>query len=252
MGSEEKYFNFPIQLLGGFMVDCDKSLMNILHYAIYVQSTKNNLHGSEAKRINDCANYFNVSIGSATNIAKNGKELLDSLPEKSPMAGIRTTMFWDFYKKDKSDFEKACLLGYLAIRSILGNKESTKTNNNHWLARMNGQPKAQIETLKDGIGNYANEYKVIVSAEINKYANEYQLKKIKTELRTNWGLVTYSRYTKGFYISYKLELKALILIAETARKSNKELEYKLKEKELLRVALQELNTRPLHDLKKKT
>jgi hypothetical protein len=248
MGNKEIYLNFPIQLLDGFMVDYYKVLNNIFDYSVYVKSTT--LHGNETKRINDALGYLDVTAGNKTKTAKNGKELFYSIPEKSPMAGISKTMFFDFYGKKKTDFEKACLLGYLAIRSILGNKKSTKTNNNLWLARMNGQPKAEIETLKDGIGNYANEYKVIVSAEINKYANEYQLKKIKTELRTNWGLVTYSRYTKGFYISYKLELKALILIAETARKSNKELEYKLKEKELLRVALQELSTRPLHDLKK--
>jgi len=79
---------------------------------------------------------------------------------------------------------------------------------------------------------------------IQKYANEYQTVKIKNELRS-WGLVTYSRYTRGFYVSFILDLNALVIAAEGKRKSTKEKQYKQHEKEVVKAVLMSLNgTRP--------
>lgn len=239
---KEIYFNFPIQLLSGFMVDSEKVLNNIMDYAVYRHSL-NLEFGSDSQKIKDSASHFGITLGNASETRKKGSLLFDSIPEKSPIVGIGKTILFEFYKNEKSEFEKICLLGYLAIRSILGTKEYCLTNNSLWLARMDAQSKA-VKAEKFVL---PNEYDIQLSVEINKYAKEYQTKKIKAELRNNWGLVTYSRFTKGFYISYKLELKALIIIAETRRKSNAEKEFKLKEKELIKEVLKKLNSRPLHD-----
>ena len=255
---ERVYFNFPIQLLQGFMVDDKKVLNDIMDYAVYVQSLNPKLHGSETQKINDSAKFFGIILGNSKKSLRVGKELYDSIPEKSPKARIEKGMIFDFYENKKSEFEKICLLGFLTLKSILGTKDYCKTNNSLWLARIDGQPKAVKIDSNDFLGNQPfNEYKIELSAEINKFANEYQTKKMKNELRNNWGLVTYSRFTKGFYISFNvtdskgkkrgLNLKELIEVAEISRKSTKEMEYKQKEKQLIKEVLQELKTRPLHD-----
>lgn len=259
MEEERVYLNFPIQLLQGFMLNKETVCQNIMHYAIYAQSLNPKLNGSIEKKFKDCAdNFFGISLGNFEYALQNGIELYDSIPEKSPMAGIGKGMLFDFYKNKKSEFEKISLVGFLTLKSILGTKDYCKTNNSLWLARMDGQPKAVKLDTDDFLGNKSfNEYKIELSEEINKFANEYQTKKIKNELRNNWGLVTYSRFTKGFYISFNvtdskgkkrgLNLKELIEVAEISRKSNKQLEYKQKEKELLKEVLQGLKTPPKHD-----
>ena len=65
-------------------------------------------------------------------------------------------------------------------------------------------------------------------------------KKIKTELRDNWNLITYSRYTRGFYVSFKLDLEQLVYEAEKRRKSTKEKQAQLAEKLALEKALSRL------------
>jgi hypothetical protein len=88
--------------------------------------------------------------------------------------------------------------------------------NKYWLSRMDGNPK----TIKD----FSE-----LSPEIEKFSSEYQTKKIKRALRNGWGLVTYSRYCRGFYVSFKIPLMELILEAEKRRISTKEKQYKAHE-----------------------
>ena len=79
-----------------------------------------------------------------------------------------------------------------------------------------------------------------LTKEIRKYANEYQTKKIKYELRDGWKLIHYSRYTRGFYVSFKLTLQELVYEAEKRRKSFRQKKQKEVEKEALKRALKRL------------
>lgn len=225
---KEKYFNFPIQLLEDFMKnDTQKALNNISSYVIYEDSLK--LHqGTNLEKIISCASNYDMTLGNNQKTLDNGKELYNSLPLKSPRAGIKLSIWWDFYKNDKTEFDKICLLCFLAIKSILGRQKSyCKTTNLYLWSRMDGKVKAVNEIWE-------------LSDEVKKYANEYQTKKIKASLRNNWGLVTYSRYCRGFYVSYKLTLEALIMEAEKRRKSTIERQYKDLEKELIKKILDKL------------
>ncbi len=223
--SNERYFNFPIQLLEGFMTEPREILNNICDYAIYAHSLKLE-YGNEKERMKSSASYFKVVLNNKDTELENGKYWMRIIPSNSPMVGMKLDIYWDYYKNDKTDFEKVCLLGFLAIKSILQKKPYCKITNKYWLSRMDGNPKqCKIEEL---------------SEPIQKYANEYQTKKIKTELRDNWKLRTYSRYTRGFYISFNLSLDKLVLEAEKRRKSTKEKQYKLKEKAALKKALNEI------------
>jgi hypothetical protein len=59
-------------------------------------------------------------------------------------------------------------------------------SNNYRLARIDDNTKT-ITDIAD------------LSIEVRKYANEYQTKRIKTELRDNWGLLTHSPCCRSFY-----------------------------------------------------
>lgn len=225
--NDERYFNFPIQLLKGFMIDDTGVLNNICDYAIYENSLKLVLGESEIENMKDSAKFFNLTLGSEKKSLENGKSLYNNVPQISPKVGLNLSIFWDFAKNDKSEFDRICLLGFLAIKSILQKNTYCKIDNKFWLSRMDGKPKS------------VNDYSEL-SNEIREYANEYQTKKIKTALRDNWGLVTYSRYTRGFYISYSLTLEQLIYEAEKRRKTTKENQYKQQEKEALKNVLERL------------
>ena len=158
---------------------------------------------------------------------KNGRTLYDSMPENSPKAGINLDTFWDYYKNGKTEFDKVCLLAYLAIRSVLQNQAYTKLTTPYLLSRMAGKTHSIAPEA--------------LPHDILKYNIDYRMRKIKTALRDGWGLITYSRHLRGFYVSYKMTLDELVFEAEKRRKSTKEKQYKLKEKEALAKALQKLN-----------
>lgn len=228
--SKEKYFNFPIQLLSGFLNNSHTVLNNITDFAIYENSLKLEL-GTEEDKMKASANIFNLTINNPKRSSENGKLLYNSISQKSPRTGLSVSMFFDFYQNEQTEFEKVCLLAFLAIKSIIGNKAYCKVTNLYLWARMDGKINT-IETPED------------LTAEVMKYANRYQTENVKNELILNWSLIYYSRYTRGFYVSYKLSLEDLIFEAEKRRKSTKEKQQKSIQKEALKKALERLNKEP--------
>jgi hypothetical protein len=226
MSKDLRYFNFPIQLISGFMANPNKCLSDIANYAVYEHSLKMN-NSKELERFEVSADYYGIKFSNTKNSLSNGKLLYNSIPTKSPKVGLSTQIYWDFYKNDKTEFDKICLLGFLALKSIVQKKACCKTNNKLWLARMDG--KKTIKEFSD------------LSSSIAKYNNEYQTVKIKNDLRINWGLITYSRYTKGFYISFKINLDSLVYYAENNRTSNKIKQLKASNKLALDKALLRIN-----------
>jgi hypothetical protein len=204
--SDIKYFNFPVQLLKGFILDHKFCLNNILDYALYEHSLKME-HGDEMEKFLASASFFGVELGNPEAAFNTGETLYLHIPKNSPKVGINLKIFWDFLKNYKCEFQKICLLGHLAMKSILQNKAYCKTTNKYWLSRMDGRVKSRN-----------NED---LSPEIRKYANEYQTKKIKNALVDSWNLITYSYFTRGFYVSYKLTLDDLAYEAELKREKTK-------------------------------
>ena len=225
--NKERYFNAPIQLYNGFMIDGNDCLSNVCKYACYEYSVRNGCSFKVA------VNYFDISYGKNTptdlsNPQAIGKKLYESIPKNSPRVGIGIKMWWQFYLEDKTEFEKVCLLAFLALKSILQNKSYCKIDNRFFLSRMDGRAKCVDDVFT-------------LSPEIKKFGNEYQLVKIKNELRNNWGLTTYSRYTRGFYVSFSMKLDDLIFEAEKRRKTTKDKLYKEAEKKALAKALERIN-----------
>lgn len=225
--SDERYFNFPIQLLHQYFDNPKRVLNNMLDYALYVQTLEYEYDNGIESLMSSAIKYFGVIVPGKIGAYENGEELYNSIPERCPKVGISKSIFFDYYKNDKSDFQHACLLGFLAVKSILQNKAYCKMDNKFWLSRMDG--------MAHSVGNISE-----LSPAIKKFANEYQTRKIKTELRDNWNLVTYSRYTRGFYVSFKMTLEELIYEAEKKRKSTLEKQAKFEEKIALERVLKRL------------
>ena len=232
-GEEHKYFNFPVVLLEGFLKDSISCLNNIYDYALFTH-TLNYECGNEVEKITSADKYFKTVTGNKEQTFSNGMELYNSIPKKMPMVGINVGVWFDFYKHDKDDFQLVSLLGFLAIKSILQNKAYCKIDNKFWLSRMDGKARS-VNSLNQ------------LSRSIKIFANEYQTKKIKNELIYNWGLKHYSRYTRGFYVSFSLDLDQLVYEAEKRRKSTKEKERKFSERLAVERALVRLNSEHDHN-----
>jgi len=201
--SEHKYFNFPIILLEGFLNDSNTCLINIIDYSLYKFSVKTECY-IDKESFRNSVDYFKVKLGDYERTYTNGKMLYDSLDVKLPKASIEFDMYFDFYKNYKTEFEKVCLLAFIALRSIIGRKLYCQTTENFLLARMDGKTNA-INELHE------------LSPEILTYASRRKLDKIKTELTMNWNLRYYSYYMRGFYISFKLDILLLIENAQNKR-----------------------------------
>ena len=115
---DERYFNFPIMLLENFMIDSHTVLNNITDLALFEHGVKNYEYGDDVERMRSAAKFYNIQLSNYDKSAVNGSELLDSIPLKAPKAGLGLSLFWEFYKNEKTDFEKVCLLAHLAIKSI--------------------------------------------------------------------------------------------------------------------------------------
>ena len=243
MSRKEKYFNAPVQLLQGFMNDSFKSLDNFFDYSVYYYVLKHidtNLSCSDFKRAYKMAEKdLKITCGRIEDTYKNGVKLYSKIPVGSVKVGINKSLFFDFYKNKKTDFEKACFLAFTAIKSIMQSKPYCKITNLYLWSRMDGKAKV-VNDISE------------LSPEIQFYANEYQTKKIKEELRNNWNLKYYGRYVRGCYYSFSLSLDKLIFEAEKRRKKNINAINKEKDKEAYSKAMQMLerhrHTKGVHDI----
>lgn len=215
--ADEKYFNTPICLYKNFLIDSTRCLSNVFDYAIYQHSLK--LDGTQSVRFNAACEWYGVTSGNNNKSIENGKELTNTTQVNNPKVGISLSLFWDFYKNDKSEFEKVCLLAHLAIKSILKDKPYFKLTNNYWLARMDGKS-CSVNSVEE------------LSEDIQRYSTEYQLTKIKKELRENWGLSYYGKNVRGFYVSNSLTIEQLVFeVIKSRQKKNDNYSERIKEAE---------------------
>lgn len=225
VGTKAGFINVPIQLLAGFLEDTRSSMRNIYHYALYahfIQLRK----GSEKEKYKETCEWYNFQEVDREENLYRGKLLFDRYVN-APMTGIDRNLFTEYNKQDKSDFEKACFLAYHALKSIVADKTFQKCDNRFLWARMDGHPKS-IKEISE------------LSENMQFYCQEYQTLKIKRELQQNWGLVYYAQHTRGFYFSFKINLKALILQAMKRKKTLVERERVQNIRNLEKAVLQKL------------
>ena len=232
-----KYFNFPIELLQGFLTNHMICLDNILYYAVMKNAEKMAVmegHKLNEDTYNRSQEYFNVKIGLKFNLVSVQFQFLKTgLKNENVVTGIETTIFWDYYKNEKTEYQKAVLLAFLAIKSLLHGKSCIKTYNLTLWSRMDGKVKS---IKKDELHT--------LSPAILKYCTEYQTaKKIKPELQHYWNLKHYG-IAKGFYVSFSMTKEQLTKHAET--KKRKYLDEKLKQetRAIKAKVLEELGVKP--------
>jgi hypothetical protein len=131
--------------------------------------------------------------------------LFDSIPEDSPKASIKRHLVSEYLEQSKSEFQIVCFLAFAAIKSIIQRQGVKKITKGYLLSRMAGY-NGVSETLPDWI---------------KKYGVRHNMDKIKQELQLNWGLNLYGIHTRGFYVSFKMDLDELAIYAEKKKKSNK-------------------------------
>lgn len=228
MDDEKKYFNFPITLLKDLIPSRDEVLCNILYYCLYAHADRNLTEGTEKQRMKASAKYFGVKLGNLDNALETGREVYQSSDGTLPIVGLKKSIYFDFYLSNKSEFESACLLAHLGLKSIIQKKAFCRVTNLFLLSRMDGSP-CSVKSID------------LLTDDVKRFSNEYQLKKIKSELMENWGLSYYGK-TRGFYASYKLELDELAFQVEKIKKTKKQkfTEQKMKQEEARKKALERL------------
>ena len=217
-----KYFTFPVTLLHDASEDMYKVCQNVINYSVYDYAR--NAGGSEATATALAAEFFGIASPKTAyrdGAYHNGQKIYDRTPPGTPKVSLKTDLIWDFNYTPRDEFETVVFLAFAGLRSVLGGKTYSKTNNAFMLSRMAGFSKP---------GNPLPEV-------LEKYNNRYQLDRIKNELRQNWKLQIYGRHTQGFYFSFKLDLKQLVLEAETKRKTYKQKQMKDEQKEAYNAAI---------------
>jgi hypothetical protein len=195
MQGSEKYFNAPIELYSGFMVDTDQVLRRVMCYALYEWTEK-----YADMRFKGTMDFFKVE-GNAVMLENIGREVYHKhSPGPPPMTGISTEVYWNFRsEEEKSDLDKATLLAFLALKSIVGTKPYMKINNDLLLSRMDGKRRSVKPEA--------------ISKEIQAFSKRYWLDKIKDELVNSWNVTFFSKNMRGFYVSLTLNPEQLAYYA---------------------------------------
>ena len=212
------YMTIPIELLQDIHSDSSKTVLKMAHYGIYDRAVKMfpDLEEIGSYEIESSCEYFNLKKLFIDEKVRQGKDLYNKFSNR-PNASVSRNILFDF-QDGKKESELMAFCAYCALRSMVGTKSYLKTNNEYLLSRMFGYA-TKDEYLNEIPNDYGQSLRV-------KYAESYHLDKIKETLQAHWGLVYYSRYTRGFYVSFKVDLVTLINLAE-----DKKDKYKLKEME---------------------
>lgn len=227
------YINFPVQLLKGFLTNPKNQLSDMLDYAVYVHSKKME-YSEGVSAFKASAKYYGVTYPDLTKSHKVGVDLYKKYGASCPMAGMKLTMWWEYYNGQKSEHQLLYLIGFLALRSILGDSTYCKTENSLFFSRMDGQvKKVEIEALSKDIAKYC----------ATKHKANYWAVKIKDEIY-GWGLKSYSWKTRGFYITTKLSIDELVFEAEKKRDSVKKAAMQNERKNARAIALERIKKLP--------
>ncbi|MAZ26709.1 MAG: hypothetical protein CL868_06480 [Cytophagaceae bacterium] len=200
---EHKYFNFPIQLISGFMVRPKETLGDIFSYVFYklvndfMEDQGVECLFTAMERVGE---YLKNTGGDDDNrhfIYQRGELLHNSIPDKSPITGISEKVFWDYFNnhETKNKYDKICLLAFLASKSIIGPSKVEVITYKFLFSRMDGH--RTVVPLE------------AISYEIATFYTPHKRSKIRDLLMLKWGLKTPDKNSYGACWSYKLSQENL-------------------------------------------
>lgn len=236
-----RIMNFPVGLLRGFMDDRKrKSIMeDIIVFATHEKAIQIELNREKGKGCGVDNSYFReaMDILNWHYTTDDDDQLIAEAIERArhlkhkwegcARTGISSKIYWDYRKNIKDDYKVAQLLGFLALKSIVGQSKLAKTNNKHWIARMSGLNKeadGQLDSL------------------VENFMTVYRIKKLKKLLQLHWHMKHYGQYTRGFWVSFdeNVSLVDLALHAEKSKMTNKLRAFESDEQSARLLALKEL------------
>lgn len=214
-----KYLCFPIQFLRIFHVDTEKAISQIFAFGVYHRASKLNpdIEEVEPSAILKVLNDWQLNVSDVEAIVNLGCNLYQQYAGQ-PTASVKVSLLLEIRDSIKSEFELMAICAFCGLRSMIGTKPYLKATDEYLLSRMFGF--ATIDQYQNAeMTQCQQDLKV-------KYSKRYHLDKIKKTLQNDWGLVYYSRKTRGFYVSFTLILTDLLNQAEDRRdrKKQKEIE----------------------------
>ena len=222
--SEARFITFPVALLKNAFVDIKKVCINAIDFAIYSKAEKYTIYSETIDGIEDALDFYGVSLsenGDIDKLYKTGKVLHDSFEGLgSPMVSVNKDILFQFMQESKTEFEIGVFCAFCAVRSIIGIDPYKKTTNDFLIARMFGY--RSVEEFKN-LKTKPDYWQKFFSTE-QKIRYHLTNKIIVGELESNWSLKYYSSRSRGFYVSFKLDLEILVMEAERRKKKFKDKE----------------------------
>ena len=210
--ARQLYFNAPVQLLQGAFFDLRKALNDICEYSIYSRCIQEHYLDDSESFKSVASSDFCVQINNKNSFL-NGKKLFEKYANMNcPIISLRIEKFWEYYKANNlTEFDIACFLCYLAVKSIGGKSKCFFTNKKHIVARMFGY--SNIKSIEDESELFHTYYP----------PKKSKLDRVLTELQINWHLKLYSNYERGFHLSFNKDvtLEYLAIASEHRKKDNK-------------------------------
>lgn len=210
------FYNAPCELYRNFLrsdKDFKKALSDVIDYILYDACKtmyKSKLNEDEIKKK---VGRFGINYANPVSSWKDGEalylEFVESAKNKPAYFSISRETYWHFRDEESTEFERALLLAYLAVKSMVGKRDMIKTNMTAICSRMDGntKPKRAVE-LSEGV---------------TKYLNRYWSNKLLSALYEKRGVTFYggnsSHKVRGFYCSVTLTMEELIIKAEADMKA---------------------------------
>ncbi len=205
------FYNAPCELYQGFLDD-DETFRSVLEritdFQVYdrCRLKKYKLETEDIREIG--LKELGITLNDPIYTWKQGKKLYAKYIENTRNApaffSISHATYWHFREEDTTEWERAVLLAYLAIKSMVGKREMIKTNMLLICLRMEGHTKSRGHSL---------------SPATEKFTNRYWKDRLMRSLFERYGVTFYggtkAHKVRGFYCSTQLTMEQLIIKAET-------------------------------------
>ena len=188
-----KFFNFPINLIDGFLDNSSECLINIYDFSIYkhilTYAEKEGFEWIEyeEKAVEIAESFFSVDSRDKNSTYERGEKLFNKRDVNSPYTKINTNVLINFLNEPKTEFEKVVLLAHLAILSTNKDKVYSKVDKNFIYSRMNGLSKSLAHEYVDEKLIFPDpRIKEKLHPKLQKYFTKRYWDKIKEELSDRW------------------------------------------------------------------
>lgn len=209
-----RFFHFPVAILAYGITKA--SLIEMVEYYIYSYMEECEVTFAEACKELGLKNWNEEECRATFEHYKNCRA----------KTSIRSDQYWQWRNnvENESDYSKLLLLGFLAVKSIVGQKNYALTNYDFLLARMAGDSVPRYKTQK-------GEKLLILPPHIKPINTRCKLEKLRDHLAhyhvTTWG----QRGLRGFAVSTKLsDVELAHAIATNGTKSQAQARKERKER----------------------